>query len=72
MADTCKTPEKYTEGTKEDLKAAEAASPAQEPAEGGGSCLCRIVRIIPPHYRNEFVQLSKLAGPVVRGTINLM
>ncbi|XP_051241998.1 multidrug and toxin extrusion protein 1-like [Dicentrarchus labrax] len=54
-----KTPVKYAEGVKEDLKAAEAASSAQ------GSCLGRMRGFIPQEYRNELVQLLKLAGPVV-------
>ncbi|MEQ2234578.1 hypothetical protein ILYODFUR_033031 [Ilyodon furcidens] len=49
-----------TDGVKEDLKAAEADS-----TEGWGSCLRRIRGSVPQKYRNELVQLFKLAGPVV-------
>lgn len=45
------------------LKAAEAAPCVQD--TGCGSCLKRIRTSIPLHYRNETVQLLKLAGPVV-------
>lgn len=67
MDDSSKTAVKYTDGVKEDSKAVEAA-PAQESAEGSGSCLWRTKRLIPARYRNELVQLFKLAGPVVRRT----
>ncbi|XP_022595713.1 multidrug and toxin extrusion protein 1-like [Seriola dumerili] len=56
-----KTPIKYSEGPKEDLKAGEAASPAQ----GGSSCLKSMRGCIPPEYQLELVQLFQLAGPVV-------
>lgn len=63
-----KTPVKSSEGMKEDLKAVESASSAQGSGGGCGSCLKRMVRFIPLEYRNELVQLFKLAGPVVRST----
>lgn len=66
MDDSCKTQIKYTEGVKEDLKAVEAASSAQNSAEGCGSCPGNMWRFIPPVYRTELVELFKLAGPVVR------
>lgn len=61
-----KNPVKYTEGVKEDSKAGEATSSVQGSGEGCGSCRERTRRLIPPEYRNELVQLLKLAGPVVR------
>lgn len=64
-----KTPQKYTEGVKEDLKVCEAASSVQGSGEDGwGSCLKGRGGFIPPEYRSELVQLFKLAGPVVRLT----
>ncbi|XP_074521634.1 multidrug and toxin extrusion protein 1-like [Halichoeres trimaculatus] len=54
---------KHTAGMKEDLKAVEAASSVH--SSGEGSCLKRVKSLIPPVYRNELVQLFKLAGPVV-------
>lgn len=66
MDDSSKTPVKYTDGVKEDSKAVEAAPSAQESAEVSGNCLWRTRRLIPARYRNELVQLFKLAGPVVR------
>lgn len=61
-----KTPKKCTEGGKEDLKVCEAASSAQGSGEGGWGCCLKRGGFIPPDYRNELVQLFKLAGPVVR------
>lgn len=55
---------KQTAGTKEDFKAVEAASSVHSSSEG--SCLRRMKGLIPPVYRNELLQLFKLAGPVVR------
>ncbi|XP_036969968.1 multidrug and toxin extrusion protein 1-like [Acanthopagrus latus] len=60
-----KNPVKYTEGVKEDSKAGEATPSVQGSVEGCGSCLERTRRLIPPEYRNELLQLLKLAGPVV-------
>ncbi|XP_070771763.1 multidrug and toxin extrusion protein 1-like [Enoplosus armatus] len=60
-----KTSVKCTEGVKEDIKSGEAASSAQGSGEGCGSCLKRMGGFISPEYRNELVQLFKLAGPVV-------
>uniref|UniRef100_A0A668SJ31 Multidrug and toxin extrusion protein n=1 Tax=Oreochromis aureus TaxID=47969 RepID=A0A668SJ31_OREAU len=51
-----------TEAAKEDLKEAAAASCAQS---SRGCCQKCVPRFIPSVYRNELVQLSKLAGPVV-------
>ncbi|KAL3995894.1 thyrotropin subunit beta [Sarotherodon galilaeus] len=53
---------KCTEAAKEDLKEAAAASCAQS---SRGCCQKCVPRFIPSVYRNELVQLSKLAGPVV-------
>ncbi|XP_029295928.1 multidrug and toxin extrusion protein 1-like [Cottoperca gobio] len=64
MDGSSKTPIKYCEGVKEDLKAGEAAS-VQSSGDGWGSCLRNIRVFIPPDYRHELVQLFKLAGPVV-------
>ncbi|XP_034544773.1 multidrug and toxin extrusion protein 1-like isoform X2 [Notolabrus celidotus] len=50
---------------KEDMKAVEAASSIQSSSEGCCSCLKRMKSLIPPVYRNELVQLFRLAGPVV-------
>lgn len=66
MDGSCKTQIKCTEGVKEDLKAVEAASSAQDSAEGCRSCPGNLWRFIPPIYRNELAELFKLAGPVVR------
>lgn len=54
---------KTTDGAKEDLKAAESCDRGS-----GGFCGCcprRICGCIPLLYRNELLQLLKLAGPVV-------
>lgn len=63
MENSGNAPIKNTDGVKEDFKAVEAASSAQGSGEGWGS---RLKNILPPEYRNELVQLFKLAGPVVR------
>uniref|UniRef100_A0A3Q3EHS3 Multidrug and toxin extrusion protein n=1 Tax=Labrus bergylta TaxID=56723 RepID=A0A3Q3EHS3_9LABR len=60
-----KTQMKQTAETKEDVKACEEASSVQSSTEDYGSCLKRTRGFIPPVYRNELVQLFKLAGPVV-------
>ncbi|KAM4751182.1 multidrug and toxin extrusion protein 1-like [Anableps anableps] len=60
MDGACKAAATHTEGVKVDLKAAEAES-----AESCGCCLKSIRGCIPQKYRNELVQLFKLAGPVV-------
>ncbi|KAM7009206.1 multidrug and toxin extrusion protein 1-like [Tautogolabrus adspersus] len=65
MEGSVKTQIKHTAETKEDLKACEEASSVQSSTEGYGSCLKRTRGFIPPVYRNELVQLFKLAGPVV-------
>lgn len=62
-----KTPIKYSEGAMEDLKAGEASS-VHGSGEARGSWLKRMGGFIPQDYRNELVQLFKLAGPVVRLT----
>ncbi|XP_030001194.1 multidrug and toxin extrusion protein 1-like [Sphaeramia orbicularis] len=54
---------KVTVQNKEE-KSVEVASPAQDEAEGYGSCL-KIRNLIPIVYRNELLQLFRLAGPVV-------
>lgn len=51
---------------KEDSKHGEAA--VHGPGETRGSWLKRVSGCIPQVYRNELVQLFKLAGPVVRLT----
>uniref|UniRef100_A0A3B4F2X7 Multidrug and toxin extrusion protein n=1 Tax=Pundamilia nyererei TaxID=303518 RepID=A0A3B4F2X7_9CICH len=53
---------KCTEAVKEDLKEGAAAACAQS---SRGCCQKCVPRFIPSVYRNELVQLSKLAGPVV-------
>uniref|UniRef100_A0A3P9BZ02 Multidrug and toxin extrusion protein n=1 Tax=Maylandia zebra TaxID=106582 RepID=A0A3P9BZ02_9CICH len=53
---------KCTEAVKEDLKESAAAACAQS---SRGCCHICVPRFIPSVYRNELVQLSKLAGPVV-------
>ncbi|XP_041838392.1 multidrug and toxin extrusion protein 1-like [Melanotaenia boesemani] len=60
-----KTKVSYSEKVKVDMKSGEAAPCVQDSGEGWGSCLKRIRGLIPPEYRNELVQLFKLAGPVV-------
>ncbi|XP_038570314.1 multidrug and toxin extrusion protein 1-like [Micropterus salmoides] len=55
---------KYTEGVKEDLKPGDAPS-VRGSGEGCDSCLKSMGDFIPPDYRNELVQLFKLAGPVI-------
>ncbi|KAM9363276.1 multidrug and toxin extrusion protein 1-like [Symphorus nematophorus] len=60
-----KTVMKYTEGVKEDLKAAEEASSGQGSGGGCGSCVKTMRGLIPPEYRNELKELVKLGGPVV-------
>lgn len=62
-ASSCESPEKYTEIVAENGKAVEASSD-EEPAEGCRSCPAW-TKILPPEYRNELKELSKLAGPVV-------
>uniref|UniRef100_A0AAX7U8H4 Multidrug and toxin extrusion protein n=1 Tax=Astatotilapia calliptera TaxID=8154 RepID=A0AAX7U8H4_ASTCA len=52
---------KCTEAVKEDLKESAAAACAQS---SRGCCHICVPRFIPSVYRNELVQLSKLAGPV--------
>lgn len=59
---------KCTEAVKEDLKESAAAACAQS---SRGCCHICVPRFIPSVYRNELVQLSKLAGPVVRLCVNL-
>ncbi|CAJ1053285.1 multidrug and toxin extrusion protein 1-like [Xyrichtys novacula] len=56
---------KHTAGTKEDLKATDATSSVASSNEDCCPCLRRVKGVIPPLYRNELVQLVKLAGPVV-------
>uniref|UniRef100_A0A3Q3KPF2 Multidrug and toxin extrusion protein n=1 Tax=Monopterus albus TaxID=43700 RepID=A0A3Q3KPF2_MONAL len=67
MGDSGKTPVKGAEGVRKDLRAREGASFAPCAGEDWGSCLKRMrsVSCIPSEYRNELVQLLKLAGPVV-------
>ncbi|GAA6228584.1 multidrug and toxin extrusion protein 1-like [Lates japonicus] len=60
-----KTPIKYTEGVRENLKAGEATSRVEGSGKYWGSCLRSVRGWIPPEYRHELVQLFKLAGPVV-------
>lgn len=60
-----KTPIKYTEGVRENLKAGEATSRVEGSDKYWGSCLRSVRGWIPPEYRHELVQLFKLAGPVV-------
>ncbi|XP_030592955.1 multidrug and toxin extrusion protein 1-like [Archocentrus centrarchus] len=57
-----KTPGRCSEGAKEDLKDGEAASCAQS---SRGCYLKCVPGFIPSVYRNELVQLFKLAGPVI-------
>ncbi|KAM7393655.1 hypothetical protein PAMP_020512 [Pampus punctatissimus] len=59
-----KTPIKYSEGLKEDIKAAEASN-VHGSGETRGSWLKRLGGFNRQEYRNEVVQLFKLAGPVV-------
>nr|XP_046259032.1 multidrug and toxin extrusion protein 1-like isoform X2 [Scatophagus argus] len=61
METSGKAPVKYTDGVNGDSKAAEAASSGQDSV----SCLGGVRCSLPPVYRNELVQLTKLAGPVV-------
>lgn len=63
MDGSSKTPIKSSEVVKEDLKASEAS--VHGSGEAPGSCLKRVRDFIPLDYRNELVQLFKLAGPVV-------
>lgn len=57
---------KATEAEKGELKSGDGAS--VEGSSGGCcSCLAPVVRLIPPVYRRELVELLKLALPVVRG-----
>ncbi|KAA8594475.1 hypothetical protein FQN60_011610 [Etheostoma spectabile] len=63
MDGSIKTPIKYSDGVKEDLKVGKTASSVQGSEDSRGSCLKRC--FIPPDYRHELVQLFKLAGPVI-------
>ncbi|KAL6110613.1 slc47a2 [Pungitius sinensis] len=65
MEASARTPIEYTEGLREDLKAAEAARPARGCGDAWAGCLKKMIDFIPPDYREEMVQLVKLAGPVV-------
>ncbi|XP_054460579.1 multidrug and toxin extrusion protein 1-like [Anoplopoma fimbria] len=60
-----KTPIKYSEGVKEDLKADEAARGVQGSGECWETCVKNIRGFISPDSKRELVQLFKLAGPVV-------
>ncbi|XP_041641533.1 multidrug and toxin extrusion protein 1-like [Cheilinus undulatus] len=64
MDGSYKTQMKHTEEIREDMKAAEADTSSQS-SPGCCSCLKSTRGLIPPVYRNELVQLFKLAGPVV-------
>ncbi|KAK5866530.1 hypothetical protein PBY51_020716 [Eleginops maclovinus] len=60
-----KTPVKYSESMKEDLKPEEAAASVPGSVGCWGSCLKCVRRFIPPDFQHELLQLCKLAGPVV-------
>ncbi|XP_035856231.1 multidrug and toxin extrusion protein 1-like isoform X1 [Sander lucioperca] len=65
MDGSIKTPIKYSEGVKEDLKEGKADASVQGAGDSRGSCLKNMRCFIPPDYRHELVQLFKLAGPVI-------
>ncbi|XP_068178792.1 multidrug and toxin extrusion protein 1-like isoform X2 [Antennarius striatus] len=60
MAAAGKEAVNHTEGVKNGLE----AGPSPQ-GSGEGSCLGRMKRLIPEIYRNELVELFKLAGPVI-------
>ncbi|XP_078122118.1 multidrug and toxin extrusion protein 1-like [Sander vitreus] len=64
MDGSIKTPIKYSEGVKEDIKVGKADASVQGAGDSRGSCL-NMRCFIPPDYRHELVQLFKLAGPVI-------
>ncbi|KAF3851915.1 hypothetical protein F7725_005270 [Dissostichus mawsoni] len=65
MDGSSKTPVKYCESVKEDLKPGEAAASVPGSGDCWGSCLKRVRLFVPPDYRHELLQLVKLAGPVI-------
>ncbi|KAM8879768.1 multidrug and toxin extrusion protein 1-like isoform 2-T2 [Spinachia spinachia] len=65
MEASARTPIEYFEGPKEDLKAEEAARPAWGCRDAWDGCWRKTIDVMPPNYRQELLQLVKLAGPVV-------
>lgn len=70
MDSSCKPVEKSAEGGMENGKAVEACGELEAAA---GCCSCPVgSRGLPPEYRNELRELSKLAGPVVSKSVQYL
>lgn len=66
MDSSCKPLEEGPEAGVENGKGVEP--PGQQEAPAGG---CSWSRVLPPEYRRELTELSKLAGPVVSAWLHL-